>query len=59
MESRIRAEVGKTLGIVGESGCGKSVSVLSIMRLIPDPPGKITGGKILFRGENLLELRRT
>lgn len=48
------ADAGKTLGIVGESGCGKSVSVLSIMGLIPDPPGKITGGKILFEGENLL-----
>lgn len=48
-------EAGKTLGIVGESGCGKSVSVLSVMRLIPEPPGRITGGKILFRGENLLE----
>ena len=46
---------GETLGVVGESGCGKSVSVLSVMRLIPDPPGKIAGGKILFRGENLLE----
>ena len=52
-------EAGKTLGIVGESGCGKSVSVLSIMRLIPDPPGKITGGKILFRGENLLDFTET
>lgn len=48
------ADTGKTLGIVGESGCGKSVSVLSIMGLIPDPPGKIAGGKILFKGENLL-----
>ena len=47
---------GETLGIVGESGCGKSVSVLSVMRLIPDPPGKIAGGKILFHGENLLDL---
>ena len=46
---------GETLGIVGESGCGKSVSVLSILRLIPDPPGKIIGGKILFNGENLLD----
>jgi oligopeptide transport system ATP-binding protein len=46
---------GKTLGIVGESGCGKSVSVLSIMRLIQDPPGKIKNGRILFRGKDLLE----
>ena len=46
---------GKTLGVVGESGCGKSVSVLSVMRLIPDPPGKIKQGKILFHGEDLLE----
>ncbi len=48
------AEAGNTLGIVGESGCGKSVSVLSIMGLIPDPPGKITEGKIFFKGEDLL-----
>ena len=48
-------EAGKTLGVVGESGCGKSVSVLSVMRLIPDPPGKITGGKILYLGKDLLE----
>jgi len=48
------AETGKTLGIVGESGCGKSVSVLSIMGLIPDPPGKIVSGKIMFKGEDLL-----
>ena len=47
---------GKTLGIVGESGCGKSVSALSITRLIPHPPGKIIGGRILYRGENLLTL---
>ncbi|MCH6578505.1 MAG: ABC transporter ATP-binding protein [Proteobacteria bacterium] len=49
-------EKGETVGIVGESGCGKSVSALSILRLIPDPPGKIVGGKILFMGRNLLEL---
>ncbi len=49
-------EAGKTLGIVGESGCGKSVSMLSVMRLIQDPPGKITGGRIMFKGQNLLEL---
>ena len=49
-------EAGETLALVGESGCGKSVSALSIMRLIPDPPGKIIGGEVLFQGENLLEL---
>ena len=49
-------EAGKTLGIVGESGCGKSVSMLSVMRLIPDPPGKITAGKIFFKGQNLLTI---
>jgi oligopeptide transport system ATP-binding protein len=48
-------DAGETLGIVGESGCGKSVSVLSVMRLIPDPPGKIAGGKILFNDENILD----
>ena len=47
---------GKIVGVVGESGCGKTVTALSIMRLIPDPPGKITNGEILFDGENLLEL---
>jgi len=47
---------GKTVGIVGESGCGKSVTSLSIMRLIPSPPGKIVGGKILYAGKNLLDL---
>lgn len=47
---------GETLGIVGESGCGKSVSVLSVMRLIPQPPGKIVGGEVWFDGRNLMEL---
>ena len=47
---------GKTLGIVGESGCGKSITSLSIMRLVETPPGKIVDGKILYRGENLLDL---
>ncbi len=47
---------GETLGIVGESGCGKSVSVLSAMRLIPEPPGKIVGGQVLFEGEDLLKM---
>jgi oligopeptide transport system ATP-binding protein len=46
---------GETLGIVGESGSGKSVTSLSIMRLIPNPPGKIVGGEIMFDGENLLD----
>jgi oligopeptide transport system ATP-binding protein len=47
---------GETLGIVGESGSGKSVTSLSVMRLIPNPPGKIVGGKLMFDGENLLDL---
>jgi peptide/nickel transport system ATP-binding protein len=47
---------GEALGIVGESGCGKSVTALSIMRLIPDPPGRIVGGRILFQGQDLLRL---
>ncbi len=47
---------GKTIGIVGESGCGKSVTSLSIMGLIPNPPGKIIGGEILFNGKNLVNL---
>ena len=47
---------GEVLGIVGESGSGKSVTSLSINRLIPDPPGKIVGGEILYNGTNLLEL---
>jgi peptide/nickel transport system ATP-binding protein len=47
---------GKTLGVVGESGCGKSVTALSIMRLVPDPPGAIAGGRISYRGRNLLDV---
>lgn len=45
---------GETLGVVGESGCGKSVHALSLMRLIPEPPGRITEGEVLFDGQNLL-----
>ena len=47
---------GQTLGLVGESGCGKSVTAHSIIRLIPEPPGKIVGGQILFEGQDLLTL---
>ena len=47
---------GETMGIVGESGSGKSVTNLSIMNLIPNPPGKIMGGEVLFHGEDLLKL---
>jgi oligopeptide transport system ATP-binding protein len=47
---------GETLGIVGESGCGKSVSMLSVMRLIAQPPGRITNGKVLFQDRDLLTL---
>ena len=47
---------GKTLGIVGESGCGKSVSALSVMRLVADPPGRIESGQILLNGRDLLAL---
>jgi oligopeptide/dipeptide ABC transporter ATP-binding protein len=54
---------GETVALVGESGCGKSVTAMSILRLIPDPPGRIVGGQILFRGQDLVtmparELRR-
>ena len=48
-------EEGESLGLVGETGAGKTTTALSIMRLIPNPPGKITGGEILYRGENLME----
>ena len=47
---------GETVGIVGESGCGKSVSALSLLRLIPNPPGKIVAGEILFQGRDLAKL---
>ena len=48
-------EQGETFAIVGESGCGKSVTSLSILGLIPSPPGRIVGGEILYNGENLLK----
>ena len=47
---------GDTLGVVGESGCGKTVLALSLMRLVPSPPGKIVSGRILFNGRDLLQL---
>jgi len=47
---------GETLAIVGESGCGKSVTALSVMRLVPDPPGRIVGGSIVLEGADLLSL---
>ena len=47
---------GETLGIVGESGCGKSITALSIMRLVPDPPGRIVGGRVTLDGTELLGL---
>jgi peptide/nickel transport system ATP-binding protein len=53
----LRIEAGQTLAIVGESGCGKSVTAMSILRLIPEPPGKIAGA-IRFEGRNLLEMSK-
>jgi len=50
-------ERGEVLGLVGESGCGKSVTSYSIMQLVPIPPGRFEGGQIFFKGENLLELK--
>jgi len=50
-------EQGDTLGLVGESGCGKSVSTMAMLRLIPEPPGKITGGRVLFEGRDLLKMK--
>ncbi len=47
---------GETLAIVGESGCGKSVGVLSLLRLIPQPPGRVTGGEVWFDGKDLLKM---
>ncbi len=51
----LEVQKGETLGLVGETGCGKSVTSLAVMRLVPDPPGKIDGGEILLHGEDLLK----
>lgn len=51
-------EEGETLGVVGESGCGKSVTMLSVLGLIPSPPGKVTAGKAFFFGQDLLKMSR-
>ena len=50
----LRAGAGETLAIVGESGCGKSITALSLMRLVPDPPGRIVGGAVRLDGRDLL-----
>ena len=52
----LKIKSGQTLGLVGESGCGKSVTAHSIMRLIPDPPGRIEGGEIFFDSQDLLKV---
>lgn len=52
----LKIQSGQTLGLVGESGCGKSVTAHSIMRLIPDPPGRIEGGEIFFENQDLLKV---
>ena len=52
----LHIDAGETIGLVGESGCGKSVAALSIVRLVPDPPGRVVGGQVLFEGEDLLQM---
>src|SRR5512143_4178351 len=47
---------GEVMGLVGESGCGKSVTALSILRILPDPPGRVVGGEIIFEGRDILKL---
>jgi len=49
---------GEALGLVGESGCGKSITALSLMRLVPEPPGRIVSGAVRFDGRDLLKLRQ-
>jgi len=56
---RYNVKKGESVGLVGESACGKSVSALSIMRLIPYPPGIIVGGEVIFKGQDLLKISET
>ena len=53
----LHVQTGEVLGVVGESGCGKSVLALSVLRLLPMPPAVFAGGEIIFRGRNLLDHR--
>src|SRR6516225_8131570 len=50
----LAVERGETLGLVGESGCGKSVTAMSVLKLIPTPPGRIVDGQILWRGRDIM-----
>ena len=50
---------GETLGIIGESGCGKSMTALALLRMVPSPPGRISGGRVMFNGEDLLQASQT
>jgi peptide/nickel transport system ATP-binding protein len=52
----LAVERGETLGLVGESGCGKSVTAMSVLKLIPTPPGRIVDGRILWRGRDIVPL---
>ena len=51
----LEVDRGETLGLVGETGAGKTTTALSVMRLVPNPPGVITGGKVTFKGKDLLK----
>jgi peptide/nickel transport system ATP-binding protein len=49
---------GETLGVIGESGCGKSMTALALLRMIPSPPGRISGGRVLLNGEDLIQANK-
>ena len=55
-DASFQVEAGKTLALVGESGCGKSVAAASILRLVPSPPGRVAAGQIFFEGRDILSL---